>query len=224
MKKINFLFLSIIALLLFSCGNDEAINDPLKPGQPTTMTVHFDAKGVKAVGASPTLATETKIGTGIVMVFRGNGPGAMLDGIASFDFQGNAPTPVTVNVTAGPNRQVYVIANANPADFSLVNNVSDLYNITNKAITANIQTGSNLPMSGFVTGINTTSATSTPLTVPVTLSFVCAKVQMAWDISQLPANMAGFTVTDAYILNVKSQSDYFATTGGSQSGGKFLTD
>lgn len=207
MKKLIYSSLALIALVLFStsCSKSDSTAIPEdNSGAPAVMTIKFEQPMTRTVGA-PVYADESAITQGIVFVF--NSSTGFVDGTATFTSVAN---PVTVHITAGV-RDVYVVANADPADFSTVAQVSDLYNITNKCTFASL-TGTNLPMSGSKLAVQATSATvTTPATATVPLDFVCGRVTIQWDLSQLPTYMAGFTVTDAYLLNVKASSDYFSS-------------
>lgn len=207
MKKLIYSSLTFIALVLFStsCSKSDSTSTPDdNSGAPAVMTIRFEQPMTRTVGA-PVYADESAITKGMVFVF--NSSTGFVDGTATFTSVAN---PVTVRITAGV-RDVYVVANADPADFSTVAQVSDLYNITNKCTFASM-TGTNLPMSGSKLAVQATNATLTsPATATVPLNFVCARVTIQWDLSQLPTYMAGFTVTDAYLLNVKASSDYFSS-------------
>lgn len=207
MKKLIYSSLAFIALVCFStsCSKSDNSGTPDdNSGDPAVMTIRFDQPMSRTVG-TPVYADESAITQGMVFVF--NSSTGFLDGTATFTSVDN---PVTVSITAGV-RDVYVVANADPANFSTVAQVSDLYNITNKCTFASM-TGTNLPMSGYKLAVQATNATiASPATATVPLDFVCARVTIQWDLSQLPTYMAGFTVTDAYLLNVKASSDYFSS-------------
>lgn len=207
MKKLIYSSLAFIALVCFStsCSQSDTPGTPDdNSGDPAVMTIRFEQPMSRTVG-TPVYADESAITQGMVFVF--NSSTGFLDGTATFTSVAN---PVTVSITAGV-RDVYVVANANPANFSTVAQVSDLYNITNKCTFASM-TGTNLPMSGYKLAVQATNATiASPATATVPLNFVCARVTIQWDLSQLPTYMAGFTVTDAYLLNVKASSDYFSS-------------
>lgn len=207
MKKLINSSLAFVALLLFSTSCSQS-DSPATPddnsGAPALMTIHFAEPMTRTVGA-PVYSNESDITKGMIFVF--NSSTGFLDGTATFTSIAN---PVTVGITAGV-RDVYVVANADPADFSTVAQISDLYNLTNKCTFASL-TGTNLPMSGYVKAVQATNATvASPASVTVALNFICARVTIQWDLSQLPTYMAGFTVTDAYLLNVKASSDYFSS-------------
>lgn len=207
MKKLIYYSLAFIALIFVSasCSQSDS-NGPSgeNSGAPAVMTIKFEQPMTRTVGA-PVYANESAITKGMVFVF--NSSTGFVDGTATFTSVAN---PVSVPITAGV-RDVYVVANADPANFSTVAQVSDLYNIINKCTFASM-TGTNLPMSGYVKAVQATSATvASPATATVPLNFVCARVTVQWDLSQLPTYMAGFTVTDAYLLNVKASSDYFSS-------------
>lgn len=207
MKKLIYYSLAFIALIFVSasCSQSDS-NGPSgeNSGAPAVMTIKFEQPMTRTVGA-PVYADESAIVKGMVFVF--NSSTGFLDGTATFTDIAN---PVTVSITAGV-RDVYVVANADPADFSTVAQVSDLHDITNKCTFASM-TGTNLPMSGSKLAVQATNATiAAPASATVALNFVCARVTIQWDLSQLPAFMAGFTVTDAYLLNVKASSDYFSS-------------
>lgn len=161
----------------------------------------------------PNPANESLISTGVIFVFRGGSIDPVLDGSATFDFSaGN--TVVPVNITSGANREVFVVANVNPADFATVTKRSDLYNLVNKLQLSSMRTGTNLAMSGFVLNVDASAATTTnPVPVTVPLFFVGSRVSIAWDLTGLPPILSSMTVTAVYLLNVKSQSDYFAPNG-----------
>lgn len=207
MKKLIYSSLAFIALVFFSTSCSRSDNSAIPdedPGTPAVMTIRFEQPMSRTVGA-PVYANESAITQGMVFVF--NSSTGFLDGTATFT---SVTAPVTVHITAGV-RDVYVVANADPANFSTVAQVSDLYNITNKC-TFESMTGTNLPMSGYKLAVQATSATvASPATATVPLNFICGRVTIQWDLSQLPTYMTGFTVKDAYLLNVKSSSDYFSS-------------
>lgn len=211
MKKFHFWAAALSGLLLFSCSKEEAIDESAAPGEPARLVVQLS--GDASVKATlPTAANESKIAKGIVFVFRGTGLNPVLDGKASFDFSSATTNPVSVEITAGASRHVYVVANiANESDFSHVTTLSDLYNLTNKYQLTAMRTGTNLGMSGFVRDINASTAKpSSPATATVQLYFLGSQVHVDWDITQVQTAFPGFTITGAYLLNVKSQTDYFS--------------
>ena len=211
MKK-KFIFLATISCFLFaSCQHNEDSTDPSLPGEPATLKVVLASDAVLRA-TIPAVSDESKIGQGIIFVFRGTGLNPVLDGKSTFDFSSGTPTAVTVNITAGTSRHIYVIANySSPSDFSGVSRLSDLYNLVNKYKLTAMRSGTNLGMSGYVKDIDASNATTaSPVTATVPLKFIGSRVHIDWDLSQLPSNMSGFSVTGAYLLNVKSQSDYFS--------------
>lgn len=212
MKKLVLSIAAISCMLLPSCSQNDEVSETTEPGNPALLKVTLSSEGNTRASGAPVTNDESKIGQGIILVFRGTGLNPVLDGKSTFDFSTSGNTPVTVNITAGASRHVYVIANiSNPADFNNVTRVSDLYNLANKYQLTAMRTGTNLGMSGFVENINAASATTaSPATATVQLHFLGSRVHIDWDLSQLPTNMTGFTITGAYLLNVKSQSDYFA--------------
>lgn len=214
MKKIYFWAIALSGLLLASCNKEEAVKDDSAPGNPAVMQIRMTGDAnTKATLPNP--LDESKIAKGMVFVFRGTGLNPVLDGKASFDFSTAPANPVSVNITAGPNRHVYVVANiANANDFNGITKLSDLYNLTNKYQLTAMRTNTNLGMSGFVSNIDATAATTaTPVGVVVPLRFLGSQVHMDWDITAAQLTYPGFTITGAYLLNVKSQSDYFAAPG-----------
>lgn len=215
MKKMFVLLAAISCLLFVSCQHDgDDCTDSSLPGEPATLRVVLTSD-VNARATIPVAADESKIGQGIIFVFRGTGLNPVLDGKATFDFSTSSLTAVTVNISAGSSRHIYVIANySDPSDFSGVSRVSDLYNLMNKYKLTSMRSGTNLGMSGYVENVDASNATTaSPVTASVALKFIGSRVHLDWDLSQLPSNMTGFSVTGAYLLNVKSQSDYFATPG-----------
>ena len=216
MKQLFFSMTALVLLAFTSCSQNEDSKDlSSQPGKPAQLQVQISGDiNSKAAGA-PVSSDESKIGKGIILVFRGTGNNPVLDGRKTFDFNSGSATPVTVNITAGASRHVYVVANiADTADFNGVTKVSDLYNLTNKYQLTAMRTGTNLGMSGMVENVNaSTATTSSPATITVPLKFIGSRVHIDWDLSQLPSNMSGFTVTGAYLLNVKSLSDYFSAPG-----------
>lgn len=205
MKKIINLSLSLMAtaLVLASCSksNDADIENQDK-GTPSEMIVKFDNPATRAVG---TATGESDIVNGTVMVFRSST--GVLDGMATFTSTAN---PIRVKITAGT-RDVYVVANTG-INFTSIQNVSDLKNFASKPALSSISaTGTSLPMSGSVLNQNASSATlATPATATVQLTYMCAKVSIAWNLSSLNVNMTNFTVTGAYIMNVPTLTDCFA--------------
>lgn len=166
------------------------------------MTINFDNATTRAVG-TPT--GETTISNGTIFVFR-TGSG-ILDGMATFS---SVAAPVQIKITAGT-RDVYVVANTG-IDFSAVQNVSDLKNFATKYSLSTISTvGTSLPMSGAALSQNASGATlAAPTPVTVTLQYICSKVNIAWNLSALNADMNSFVVTGAYVMNVPSSTDAFA--------------
>lgn len=211
MKKIFFSMATVCCLFLVSCSDDEKMNDFTDSGSPAVIEVSLTGGATTKASGAPVVSDESKIAEGMIFVFRGTGLDPVLDGKAVFDFS-TSSAPVTVNITAGAYRHVYVVANINnPADFAGVNSLSDLYNLTTKYQLTAMQAGSNLGMSGFVENVDASMATTAnPVTTTVQLNYLGARIHMDWDLSQLPTNMTGFSITGAYLLNVKSQSDYFA--------------
>lgn len=216
MKQLFFSMTALALLAFTSCSQNEDSKDlSSQPGKPAQLQVLISGDvNTKASGA-PVSNNESKIGKGIVFVFRGTGNNPVLDGKKTFDFNSGSTTPVSVNITAGASRHVYVVANiSDTADFNSVNKVSDLYNLTNKYQLTAMRTGTNLGMSGLVENINaSTATTNSPVTATVPLKFLGSRVHIDWDLSQLPADMNGFTITGAYLLNVKSVTDYFSSPG-----------
>ena len=216
MKQLFFSMTALVLLAFTSCSQNEDSKDlSSQPGKPAQLQVLISGDvNTKASGA-PVSSNESKIGKGIILVFRGTGSNPVLDGKATFDFSSAASTPVSVNITAGASRHVYVIANiSDPNDFNTVAKVSDLYNLANKYQLTAMRTGTNLGMRGMVENINaSTATTAAPVSVTVPLKFVGSRVHIDWDLSQLPADMTGFSITGAYLLNVKSTTDYFSAPG-----------
>lgn len=194
-----------MALFLASCSqSDEPSIVNKDKGSPAVMTINFNnpAPEGRAVGAP---VNESNITDGTVMIFRSST--GVLDGMKTFT---SVASPITVPITAGT-RDVYVVANTG-LDFSLVQNVSDLKNLTTKYALSSISaTGTALPMSGSVLNQNATAATTTNhATATVQMTYMCSKVKISWDLTALNANMTNFTVTGAYIMNVPSETDCFA--------------
>lgn len=214
MKKIYyFYFLLATTLLSTSCTKDKDIDDSVDTGIPAVLTVNFTGDDMSKA-TLPTPADESKIGTGIVLVFKGTGANPVIDGRATFDFLSGSPAQVSVNITAGSSRHVYVVANVDPAVFNSVTKVSDLYNITTKYHLTAMRTGTNLAMSGSALNVNASAATpSSPTPVSVTLKYIGSRIHIDWDLASLPANLNTLTITGAYLLNVKSESDYFSSAG-----------
>lgn len=204
MKKFTSLSLSMmtIAMLFASCNkSDEIVPGNEDKGSPAMMTIQFDNPATRSVG-TPT--DESKITDGTILVFR-TGSG-ILDGMQTFT---DITNPIQVKVTAGT-RDVYVVANTG-IDFTLVKNISDLTNYTDKyALSAISATGTSLPMSGSALSQNASSATLTsPSTATVTLQYMCSKVQIAWTITPNPG-LTSIDATDSYIMNVPSSTDCFS--------------
>lgn len=205
MKTFINLSLSLMttALVLASCNNsDEIASDISETGAEATMTILFDNPAARGVG-TPT--NESAITGGTVMVFR-SGSG-ILDGMATFT---SVAVPTRVKITAGI-RDVYVVANTG-LDFSAVQNVSDLTNMTAKYGLSSIsQTGTSLPMSGTALAQDASvSTTVSPIAVTVAMQYMCAKVEIAWDRASLNPDMTSFVVTGAYVMNVPTATDCFA--------------
>lgn len=205
MKKLFNLSLSLMAtaLVFASCSkSDDSDPGNQDKGSQAVMTIKFDNPETRAVG-TPT--NESTITEGTVMVFR-TGSG-ILDGMQTFT---SVTNPITVKITAGT-RDVYVVANTG-ISFTSVQNVSDLKNFTSKYALSTISaTGTSLPMSGSALSQNATTATvTTPATATVQLQYMCSKVNIAWNTTNLNPDLSTFTVTDAYIMNVPSVTDCFA--------------
>lgn len=212
MKKLFLSIAAISCMFLASCNQSDDVTEVTEPGTPALLKVTLASDAATKASGAPVANDESKIGQGIILVFRGTGLNPVIDGKATFDFSTAAIAPVSVNITAGASRHVYVIANiSNPADFNNVTRVSDLYNLAGKYQLTAMRTGTNLGMSGFVENIDASNATTgSPAVATVPLRFLGSRVHIDWDLSQLPGNMAGFSITGAYLLNVKSQSDYFS--------------
>lgn len=206
MKKLMILY-ALFSALFIGCSSD-AKDDSSKPGSPVKLIIMLSSNQNKAVG-QPSYPNESAIKKGIVFVFRGGSSDPVLDGSATFDFT-TTSTPVTVDVTQGPNRLVYVMANIDPADFTTITKLSDLYNVVNKATLAAMRTGVSLAMSGSATVDASTATTTSPAQVTIPLSFVGSRVHIQWNFS---GTVTSFTPTGVYLLNVKSESDYFAPAG-----------
>lgn len=205
MKTFLNLSLSLMATaLVFSSCNKTGDSDNGNPdkGTQAVMTIKFDNPETRGVG-TPT--NESTITEGTVMVFRA--VSGILDGMQTFT---DVTNPVNVKITAGT-RDVYVVANTG-IDFNSIQNVSDLKNFTNKyALSAISATGTALPMSGNALSQNATAATLTnPATATVNMQFMCSKVNIAWNTTNLNPDLSSFVVTDAYIMNVPSFTDCFA--------------
>lgn len=204
-KLINFsLSLMATALALTSCSqSDDSSIESQDKGNQAVMTIKFE--NPKEGRAAGTPVNESAITGGTVMVFR-TGTG-ILDGMQSFT---SIAEPIQVNITAGT-RDVYVVANTG-INFSAVQNVTDLNNFASKYALSTINiAGTSLPMSGSVLAQNATAATmANPATITVMLNYMCSKVNIAWNTTNLNPDMASFAVKDAYILNVPSATDCFA--------------
>lgn len=205
MKKLINLSLSLMAtaLVLASCNKSDDIA-PENPaaGAEATMTIKFDNPDTRAVGA-PT--NENEITEGTIMVFRSTS--GILDGYATFT---SITNPINVKITAGT-RDVYVVTNTG-LDFSSVQNVTDLKDMTDKYSLSSIsETGTSLPMSGTaLTQDASTATTASPKAVSVTMQYMCAKVKIAWDLASLDPGLASFVVIGAYVMNVPTSTDCFA--------------
>lgn len=197
------LSLMAIALLATSCSeSDDQKIDP-EAGTNAQMVVKFNNPTTRSSG---TATDEDVITSGTILVFR-SGSG-ILDGKANFT---SIAAPITVGITAGT-RDVYVVANATGTDFSAVQNVSELKNLTAKYAYSSIdQTGASLPMSGVALNQNATAATvGSPTAVTVTMEYMVSKVTIEWELSTTNTDIDGLTITDAYLLNVPVVSDCFA--------------
>lgn len=215
MKKFKlFLLPLIVAAVMVSCSNSETNSGSEIPevGTPAMLRVELKSlidNSTRSTG-NPTRINESHIGLGTIMVFKAGAGNNILDAYANFDFSAGTTT-LLVPITAGP-RDIYVVANNTLSDFHSITQVSDLYNLTSK-LDLTSQNGNNLAMSGFTLGVNASNATvAVPATASVNLNFVGSRVSIDWDLSQLPPVMAGFVVTKAYLLNVKSMSDWFSPT------------
>lgn len=202
--------LSLLALI--SCKKDVDPSVDNGGGEKGVITVTLKGSDSPSnsstkVSGAPTVSTENAVKKGMIFVFRGSGANPNLDGKASFDFTSTAISAVNVPITKGV-RQVYVVANIDPANFTSINNLSDLYNVTNKLTLTAFRTGGALAMSGFVNDVDLTTAT----TVTVPLKFIGSRIHVDWDISNLVPGLVGnVTIQGAAILNVKTASNYLAT-------------
>lgn len=213
MKTKLFLLSAVAMVALTGCKRDRNSQEDSEGGLPAMMEINFigDQIGGKAVGI-PNEVTEATINKGVVLVFRGSDADPSLDSRTNFDFTGSNPSLVRASITRGI-RQVYVVANVNPADFAGVYKLSDLQHLSNKLTLSAFRNSGSLPMSGFVQNVDASgSTTQNPLKVTVQLGFIGSRVHVDWDDSQLPV---GATVTGAVLLNVPAKSEYIATPNGS---------
>lgn len=205
MKKLIKPILSLMAMVLVVTSCSESDDQKIDPevGASAQMIVKFDNPETRSSG---TATNESVITSGTILVFRSSN--GVLDGQATFT---SIASPITVNITAGT-RDVYVVANATGTDFSKIINVADLKNMAAKYAYASInQTGANLPMSGVALNQNATAATvSNPTPVTVAMQYMVSKVTIQWLLSTTNTDIAGMTITDAYLLNVPASSDCFA--------------
>lgn len=206
MKNFNYLSLLLMATaaVVTSCSKtDNGVDiENQDKGAPSSMVINFS--NPRSTG-TPT--NESALTGGTVLVFRS--ASGVLDGMTTFSA---APTnPITVSITAGT-RDVYVIANTG-INFSSITNVSQLKNFTNKYALSSISaTGTSLPMSGATLNVNATSATTAShATATVQMVYMCSKVTIKWDVTQLNANITNFTVKKIYMMNVPTLTDCFAT-------------
>lgn len=217
--KTNLLLIATLAsaTTLISC-NKQVETLPENPqSAPAVMEIRLaDSQTPSKAAGAPVEADETKVTKGMVFVFKGTGADPALDGKATFDFTSTNVTPVRINITQGI-RQVYVVANINPADFASVNTLSDLQAISNKLTLNAFRTyaGGALAMSGFTRNVDATAGTtSSPTAVSVPLDFIGSRIHVDWDISQLNSGLTGLTIDGAAILNVKAKSEYIASDNG----------
>lgn len=207
MKKYFYLSLAAIAttFMLASCSQSTPNVDLGEDkGAPALLTVKFDNPTITRASGTPT--GESNITSGTILVFRAST--GVLDGMGTFTATG----VTNVKITAGQ-RDVYVVANTG-LDFSTIANVSQLENLTNKyALTSISATGTALPMSGkTATTVDASAATvASPAQATVTLNYMCSRVKINWDITNLNTSMAGFSVTKVYMMNVPISTDCFAT-------------
>lgn len=199
--------LSIFAIS--SCNKDSKTAD--EEGEKGTIIITLtggdQASSESATRAAPpSLGTENALKKGVVFVFRGTGANPALDSKTNFDFTSATPAPLPVTITKGI-RQIYAVANIDPADFAAVNNLSDLYAVANKLSLTTFRSGGALPMSGFASNVDLTTAT----TATVQLNFIGSRIHVDWDISNLNPGLTGtLTIQGASILNAKTMSNYFA--------------
>lgn len=201
--------LSLLALM--SCKKDIDSSVDNGGGEKGSITVTLKGNDSPSnsstkVSGSPTVSTENAVKKGMIFVFRGSGANPALDGKATFDFTGTSISAVTVPITKGV-RQVYAVANIDPANFTTINNLSDLFTITNKLTLTAFRADGALAMSGFVNDVDLTTAT----TVTVPLNFIGSRIHVDWDLTNLSPGLAGnVIITGASILNAKTASNYFA--------------
>lgn len=211
MKTRFFLLATMATLALVGCKKEA--NPPAEPAQGAPAVIEIKLTGsdaTKAVGA-PVVATETAIKKGVILMFRA-GVDPALDARVNFDFTGSAVQPVRVVGTQGI-RQIYVVANANPADFTQVFNLSDLMNITNKLSLAAFRADGALPMSGFVNNVDLMGfGQSNVKPITIQLDFIGARVHVDWDVTNI--GVTGMVISGAMILNTHAKSEYLASPNG----------
>lgn len=213
MKTKLFLLAAMATVALTACKRDA--NPEPEEGAPAVMEIRFGGAETSKAAGAPVVATETAITKGVIFVFRGVSADPALDSKTAFDFTGSTVQPVKVNITQGT-RQVYVVANVNPADFTSINNLSDLEHITNKLTLSAFRNHGSLPMSGFFNNVDATTATvAAPIGVTVQLNFIGSRIHVDWDIDNLNPGITGLTINGAMILNVNAKSEYIATSNGS---------
>lgn len=205
MRKLIYSTLSLMAIALLgtSCSETEEQKVVPEEGAKAQMIVKFNNPETRSSG---TPGTESGITSGTIFVFR-SGSGN-LDGKADFTSIAN---PIAVDITAGT-RDVYVVANVAGTNLSAVQHVDDLKDLDAKYAYGSIsQAGDNLPMSGVALSQNATAATvASPASASVTMEYIVSKVTIKWTVSTTNTEIAGLTITDAYLLNVPDSSDCFA--------------
>lgn len=221
MKTKLLLLSAITSVALFtSCQKEEPTTpDPNTPetGAPAVLELRLAGADVASSRyVAPDVTAESRVTKGIIFVFKGTGADPALDARASFDFTATPIAPIKVNITQGI-RQVYVVANVNPADFLSINTLTDLQVMTTKLTLPNFRgyASGALAMSGFAANVDATAGTvAAPTPVAVQLNFVGARIHVDWDITQLNPGLTGLTITGAAVLNVKAKSEYLATDNG----------
>lgn len=204
MKNFFNLTLSLFATTLFlsSCNKNDNINtENQDKGNCAVMTINFDNTITRTVGV-PT--SEVTITEGTILVFRMGSD--ILDDMVTFN---RVVSPVHVKITVG-NRDVYVVSNTG-INLSSVQNVSDLKTFTNKYSLSSIAAAvTSILMSGEAIAQNASNAgVQASTNVKVTLEYIYSKVNIAWNITSLNADMSSLAVMGTYVMSVPSLTDAF---------------
>ena len=204
MKKI-LLFAAVAAsvLSLAGCKKDgKSVDTPVVESQAVRLTVGIQGSKTKVTGVtSNSTASEAKVNSIEVLIFKDNG--ATLDGYAKVSADAQTPNPnsVTVDCTAGE-REIFAVVNAPVAlHLELVSKKSDL--LSKVAVLANEI--SNFQMIG-----STTANLKQDTAINVDVYRHAARIVLKSIKNSLPndTQAAAFTIKAVYLSNVAGTVDF----------------